>query len=246
MKTIAIYCVNYQSDHERDQYLSSIQRAADKAKSMVKVNVFVANNSEDHNPGYFGAVRELMQKNDPSGYDYSIISNVDLEMDEDFLTRLAQYECNADTGWIAPRIWSGYEGRDKNPARLVRPSLRRLKALSYFFRHPMLERLYTKTLYRRKKLMPHPAGRIYAGHGSTIILTKQYFARCGSIDYPVFLFCEELYLAEQCRKAGLTVEYVPDISVYDIEHVSIGKMPHSTYCRHNYEAVSYIISHFYQ
>ena len=95
--------------------------------------------------------------------------------------------------------------------------------------------------------MPSATGgaSVYAGHGSFIILTQAYLRRCGTIDYPVFLFCEELYLAEMCRRNGLAVVYVPHIRVNDTEHVSVGKMAHRDYCRHNLEAVSYIIRHFY-
>jgi hypothetical protein len=61
----------------------------------------------------------------------------------------------------------------------------------------------------------------------------------------MFLFCEELYLAESCRRAGLTVKYEPSIVVYDKEHVSIGKMPHSLYCKYNLKAMKYIIENFF-
>ena len=88
MKRIAIYCVSYNSDKERDHYLSSIQQAADKAADRVSVDVFVANNTQENNPGYFGSVKQLMQDVDQTAYDYSIISNVDLTMEEDFLKRI--------------------------------------------------------------------------------------------------------------------------------------------------------------
>ena len=109
----------------------------------------------------------------------------------------------------------------------------------------MVNWVYNHTLYKSKKLAKHERGEIYAGHGSFIILTKAYFERCGKIDYPVFLFCEEIWLAEKCRQAGLKVVYDPRMTIYDSEHVSIGKMPHDTYCRLNYDAVQYIIKTFY-
>ena len=61
MKRIAIYCVTYHSDKERDQYLASVERAAKKAGDKVCVDTFIANNTDDDNPGYFGAIRRLMQ-----------------------------------------------------------------------------------------------------------------------------------------------------------------------------------------
>ena len=246
MKRIAIYCVTYHSDKERDQYLASVERAAKKAKDQVSVDTFVANNTDDDNPGYFGAVRRLMQEHDPSVYDYSIISNVDLMMEEDFLAKLAAYECAEDTGWIAPQIWSDLEKRDRNPRQTSRYTLGRLKILRLFYRIPLLDTLYTKTFYRRKQFVRSQPGTVYSGHGSFIILTRKYIERCGRIDYPVFLFCEEIWLAEKCRQAGLKVVYAPRMTIYDSEHVSTGRMNHRYYCRLNYDAVQYIIKTFYR
>lgn len=245
MKRIALFCVSYQSDKERDNYLRSIHTAITKATGKVSVDIFVANSTKKDNPGYFGAVKRRMQEIDMNVYDYAIISNVDLQVEEDFFLKLADYNCAADTGWIAPQIWSNLEERDRNPKVLRRYSLRKLKILRTFYQFPILDTLYTRTFYRQKKYERHPAGEIYAGHGSFIILTQQYFSRCGKIDYPVFLFCEELYLAEMCQKAKLKVEYVPDLKVTDSEHASTGKMSHRFYCRCNDEAMQYIIKTFY-
>ena len=61
MKKIAIFCVSYNSDKERDQFLASINYAAKKAGDKVRVDTFVANNTKEDNPGYFGAIKQLMQ-----------------------------------------------------------------------------------------------------------------------------------------------------------------------------------------
>ncbi len=245
MKRIAIFCVTFNSDKELEQYQSSLEKAAAKAADKVTLDIFVARNTRDDNPGYFGGIKREMDKVDVTVYDYCILSNVDLMVDEDFFERLATYDCAGDIGWIAPRIWSNAEQRDRNPKILNRYSLRKLQILRTFYQFPILDTIYTKTLYRKKKFESHPAGDIYAGHGSFIILTKRYFERCGKINYPVFLFCEEIYLAEQCQKGGLRVTYVPDIKVTDTEHASTGKMSHHFYCRCNYEAMQYIIREFY-
>ena len=246
MKKIAVFCVSYCSDHERDLYLSTIRNAAQKASNIVDVDVFVSNNTKEDNPGYFGAIKRLMQQVDVNNYDYSIISNVDLMLEENFFQKLADYNCSEDTGWIAPQIWSNLEERDRNPKVLNRYSLKKLQILRTFYQYPILDTLYTSTFYKKKKYESHQAGQIYAGHGSFIILTRRFFELCGKIDYPVFLFCEEIYLAEMCRKAGLKVLYEPSLIVKDTEHASTGRMNHGFYCRCNYEAMQYIIKSFYQ
>ena len=246
MKKIAVFCVSYCSDHERDLYLSTIRNAAQKASNIVDVDVFVSNNTKEDNPGYFGAIKRLLQQVNAKDYDYSIISNVDLMLEENFFQILADYNCSEDTGWIAPQIWSNLEERDRNPKVLNRYSLKKLQILRTFYQFPILDTLYTSTFYKKKKYESHQAGQIYAGHGSFIILTRRFFELCGKIDYPVFLFCEEIYLAEMCRKAGLKVLYEPSLIVKDTEHASTGRMNHGFYCRCNYEAMQYIIKTFYQ
>ncbi len=246
MKRIAIFCVSYLSDKERDAYLASINIAAKKAVDKVIVDVFVANNTKEDNPGYFGAVKRMMDQKEMSIYDYSIISNVDLALEEDFFIKLADYECAEDTGWIAPQIWSAQESRDLNPKISERYPYFKLKILQFLHHHPSLHKLYSKTLYNRKRVHSSTEGSIYAGHGSFIILTKKFIERCGTINYPIFLFCEEIYLAELCRVAHLNVTYTPNLRIFDREHISTGKMSIKEYSRLNYEAVSYILNEFYQ
>ena len=245
MKKIAIFCVSYNSDKERDQFLASINYAAKKAGDKVRVDTFVANNTKEDNPGYFGAIKQLMQDVDVTIYDYSIISNVDLTVEEDFFLKLADYNCAEDSGWIAPQIWSLFEKRDRNPEITHRHSKKKLELLRLLYKFPILDTLYTKTLYRSKRLISHETGAIYAGHGSFIILTKKFIETCGKIDYPIFLYGEEIYLAEQCLRGGLKVMYVPEIIIYDSDHVSTGKINHKIRCRYNYDAINYIIKSFY-
>ena len=162
MIRIAVFCVSFESDKEKDQFLSSIEQAKKIAMELVSVDVFVACNTRNNNPGYFGAVRLLMNQVDLGTYDYVIISNVDLVIEEDFFIKLANYQCEKDIGWIAPQIWSEKEKRDKNPRQTVRYSLRKLKLLRLGYQYPWLDTLYTKTLYKRKKMDKKRPGLVYS------------------------------------------------------------------------------------
>ena len=121
MKHVAIFCVTYHSDKELEQYEASLRKAAEKAKDEVEVDIFIAQNTKEDNPGYFGGIRRQMEKVCVETYDYCILSNVDLTVEEDFFVKLAAYDCQEDTGWIAPQIWSQLEGRLSRP--LQRPAL---------------------------------------------------------------------------------------------------------------------------
>ena len=261
---IAIYCVNYHSQDRLVHYLESIDEAIQQTQGDLTLEVIVTDNSvpsetisytpksfvlhvlaSGENKGYFGAVKLGMEKFAPQGYDYVIISNVDVVIDPSFFTKLSAYQDSENTGWIAPQIYSHLEQRDRNPKILRRYAKRKLQVLKIKFRFPMVNWVYNHTLYKSKKLAKHERGEIYAGHGSFIILTKRYFEACGIIDYPVFLFCEEIYLGEQCQQHGLKVMYEPEIRVADAEHASTGTFRRSKYCQYNYQALCYILKKYY-
>lgn len=265
MMNVTIMCVNYHTYDLLRNYIRSVEVAAARAKGTAAVKVFVADNTErspqpfdygsdtievkvfpyHENLGYFGGIGRLWGDAGTADCDYLIISNVDVVMSEDFFTTLNATDANG-TGWIAPKIFSTLEKRDRNPKIVARYTLRRLQVLRLMFKYPLLHRLYVSTLYRRKKLGTHQPGPIYAGHGSFIILTKEYIRKCGRIDYPIFLFGEEIYLAEKCRDKGLAVIYSPNIAVHDNEHASTGDMHLSTYYHYNYKALDYVIRTFYR
>ena len=265
VKHIAIYCVNYHSYDSLEKYLQSIDRAVEKSQEPLTLSVFVADNSvpctpvgyeprhfslrvlpTGENKGYFGAIQYLMRQMSPLEYDYCIVSNVDVLLDDAFFTNLCTCEPDEMVGWIAPEIYSRIERRDRNPKILQRYPRRKLQILKTLFRIPPLYNLYTHTVYKSKKLLHHEAGPIYAGHGSFIILTQQYFRLCGIIDYPVFLFCEEIYLGEQCRLHQLKVIYDPTIRVTDAEHASTSTIRRSKYCEYNFQAISHILETYYK
>ncbi len=262
-KYIAIYCVTFFSYEKLDLYLRSIDNAINK--EIVELTVFVADNTTHNqkpityipqhyqlevakiykNYGYFAAIHLLMQEHSPFNYEYVIVSNVDVQIEEGFFQSLYELKCKNNIGWIAPKIYSTQEKRDKNPQILKRYSKQKLQTLRFLFKHPWLYTLYTQTLYKRKKIFIYTKRNIYAGHGSFIILTRQYFQACGIINYPIFLYGEELYLAENCRIHKLNVDYNPSLVIYDSEHVSTGSLKNDVHCNYNHEALTYILKHYY-
>lgn len=246
MKKIAIYCVNYNSYDSLERYMASIDEAVRCSATEVECHKFIADNTPpNENIGYFPAIRKLMQENPPFDYEYVIISNVDVLLPQDFFTQLCALNVESDTGWIAPEIYSQTEHRDRNPKILNRYPKRKLEVLRTLFSFPPLYNLYTLTLYKSKKLLTHKRGQIYAGHGSFIILTNEFMKRCGIINYPVFLFCEEIYLGEECKQGNLKVMYEPSVKVIDSEHASTSSFRRSRYCRYNYDAICHILRTYY-
>lgn len=202
-----------------------------------------------NNLGYLrGAGAIINSEENIEQYDYVIISNVDLSMPEDFFVKFSNLNFQEEkVGWLANRIWTKAEKRDKNPKILRRYSKNKLQMIRLLYKYPILDWLYTNTMYRRKSGYKECFEQnIYAGHGSFIILTKEFFKNSSKIEYPVFLFGEEIFLAEICQRKNLKVRYIPDLVIYDNEHTSTGKMKRKFYYKCNLEAINYLLHTFYE
>lgn len=263
MIKIAAVCVNYNSYNEAATFLDSLEVAKENCGAF-QLDVFMADNSSQKqdfknrwrfnlavqhfpNIGYFGAAFKIINTVDILKYDYTFISNVDVCVSADFFDTLIHLKTKEDTAWIAPQIYSNCERRDKNPQRLNRPSAKRIKQLLFLYSHPFVMNIYEKTFYKRKvHVRIHEAGtEIYCGHGSFIILTKEFFKKYTAIEYPCFLYCEELFLGELIQNAGLKVVYEPSLKVIDDEHISTGLLPNKAYYAFNLESLRYIYKMFY-
>lgn len=192
------------------------------------------------NPGYFGAARlalEAVWKNRLP--DWVIVSNVDIRLPQvDLLARIA--ELPTGFGVIAPRIVSGNTGLDQNPFMRRRPSkfrsfLNRIIPRVQLLYWMLLAQCHVKRairsrILRSKRFAPpaKPAGEstnIYAPHGSFILFNREYFERGGNLRSGAFMYGEEIFVAETCRRIGLNVTYLPALEVLHDEHVSTAGNP---------------------
>jgi GT2 family glycosyltransferase len=189
------------------------------------------------NSGYLGGARFGISnylKVHPTP-DWVIISNVDLLItDARFIQKLTALKCAPHVGAVAPRIVSALTGRDQNPFMRYRPSALRMHFYKWSYRSRLalnIHELTSAAFHRLRsafgRLATPSAGvahdvskRIYAPHGSFLILSKEYFLAGGSLDFPCFLFGEEIYLAETLRKLKLDVIYEPSLEVVHQEHKS--------------------------
>jgi GT2 family glycosyltransferase len=247
-------------------YLDSINEAVQKVKNELAVEVMISDNTTDnyedintekythitvksfplhYNWGYLGGISEII-KNIPeirfNEYVYIIISNVDILLPHDFFERLMDCNFNENVAWIAPQIYSQKEKRDRNPKILRRPDIKHINKLQLLYTYPLLYKVYTAIFYKIKYRNSGISnrGEIYAGHGSFMIFSGDFFERNRDFKYPSFLFGEELFLAELVRNSNAIVFYEPTIVVNDIDHTSTGKLKRTEYCKMNYDALTKI------
>lgn len=197
------------------------------------------------NLGYFGGAN-LGLRNYLAHYpipEWIVICNVDIEFkDPAFFTTLSQSGMADSVGVVGPRIWSARFQRDLNPKIRRRPTRRRMLLYKAIFANYYIQAAYELlsvakyslkeqiSSIRTRFLKSSPkdtvdggcGAPIYASHGSCMIFSRKYFLSGGSIEYPIFLFGEEIFVAETVRQLGLSVVHCPQLWVFDKEHASTG------------------------
>ena len=220
MKKILLICVTYHSDKELHAFVESVRRAAERVKRKMQVDIEVADNGQD-NKGYLGGALPIYNAK-AKGYDYVSISNVDLELAEDFFKQLLAVETER-IGWIAPDIYTEKINKHENPHILLRPTKRNFIIWNIIYSSTLIYRLY-HCLYilKSQNTKISPACEIYAGHGSFMLFTKAFANAYPELQFPGFMYGEEIYMAELVRAAGLQVQYMPTLHIANTGNVNTG------------------------
>ncbi|MCI8485301.1 MAG: hypothetical protein HFH41_13335 [Lachnospiraceae bacterium] len=265
---ILLICVLYNSYEAFEKYIKSIENALFNSNGQVELDICVVDNSNEpidiqnnyknvrvrqiithDNLGYFGGVKFAINSGNYrlSDYSYYIISNVDLIMDHTFFSELGKINLDKNIGCVAPSIWSDIEHGDRNPKMIDRTNAKKLKLLRIMYKFPLLHMFYEKAFYlrRRKKVQDQRETYIYAPHGSFMLFTSSFRTFLSVMNYPVFLFGEEIFIAENLRKNHLKTVYQPCLKIYDAEHVSTGTLKSKAYYRYNYEAVDMLLRRYF-
>ena len=214
------------------------------------------------NRGYFGAARFALDHYLANGRllpNWVIVCNHDVTIkDREFLERLLREDSGA-VGVIAPRIQRQPSQSDQNPFMRNRPGRLRWAQLRLVGSNYALAILWD-WLWRRKsafkswfaaKCNQSTSGKnarrefIYAPHGSLIIFSRRFFEAGGYLDKELFLYGEEISVAEMCRSLSLPVIYEPTLRVAHNEHQSTGKaLTRFTYeCQR--KAIQYLTSRYF-
>lgn len=199
------------------------------------------------NLGYFGAARcglDQWYADRDHLPEWILVSNVDIRLsDSNFFDVLATVESDI----VAPSIVSPSSGRDENPHLVDRPTELQVARGARINRHYVLGqlvRLYGEVVAvrRSRKTAPPQFGErpIYAPHGSLICFSRRYFLAGGTLDHGVFLYGEEISVAEQARAIGATVTYVPRLRAEHSRHVSTGVLQSRAVAAYSRDASEYV------
>jgi GT2 family glycosyltransferase len=207
------------------------------------------------NLGYFGASRhalEYLQKT--SGLpEFFIISNFDLEFDSHrFLDELEAVCNSADAAVIGPHIVSSLSGAALNPMyaeRLSQGKLQRLLFVTSFY--PFF--LLYQWLHHIKRKLSGTAPEtsmsrryVYAVHGSFMIFRRAYFDAGGTLDFGSFLYGEELFVAEECRRTKQLLSFEPSLKMTHREHTTTGIYKNAAHMKWLHQSVRFIRDKYYE
>ena len=186
--------------------------------------------------------------------DFAILSNSDVTIQNmSFISELISKHSNSKNAVIGPSIISSLTGHNQNPMYEHRLSKTRLQLILLFFSNYLLYIIYnTLALIKRKLFMPSANIKnnitkdVYALHGSFIVFKSDYFNSGATLNYPAFLFGEELFIAEQCIKKNLTQQYDSSLSVIHHEHQTTSVFKNRKLLAYHFEALNFIYKTYYK
>jgi GT2 family glycosyltransferase len=217
------------------------------------------------NLGYFGGAKlgysAGRQHFGDVGLKAVLLSNTDIEFpDTTFfddlrreIQKIEEGSKSREIGVLAPRIESSLTGKSQNPLYWQKPSRMKFVALSLIYRcymfavvHRLLSKV--KAMLLKSRIASREIGEptsVYAAHGSFMIFLREYFGRGKGFDYPEFLFCEEIYVAEQCSASKLKIQYLPALRVIHREHSTTGLIPSRNIVRYLRRSHSFCKNHYF-
>jgi GT2 family glycosyltransferase len=188
------------------------------------------------NRGYFGAAKFAYDHYLRQGRElpnWTIVCNHDVIIDDpEFLLKLFSQEWRS-VGVLAPRVRLAETGADQNPFMRHRPGWFRRASLRLVYSNYSFACLWDWLSYKKRALNQRinsissrrvfTRENIYAAHGSCFMFSKQFFAAGGFFDDDLFLYGEEISVAEICRFLGLSIIFEPALNLLHNEHTSMGQ-----------------------
>lgn len=275
MKKVVFFIINYKSDDFLFRFLDSVYQAkqevdisldivvldnsekSEKENQNIKTKLeneklSVTFQSNDKNLGYFGPIpiaQEYLRTRDS---DYVIYCNPDLRLDKQFLKELLNSSVN---GVIAPAIISESKNIDQNPKYLSKLSLEKMQRLKLIYGNSILYTLFflmadfkeflEKFLKKGKTITKQPIKNIYAPHGAMFIFKNIDFFKSLK-EFPCFLFGEEIFIAEEALKNNVSIDYMPQLRVFDIRHASISLLSTKFKRELYYSSINYLFKEYYK
>lgn len=244
MKKIVFLLVNYNNSKETIEFTNKVLLLEEKDS----IDICIVNNSNEteyeslhqefnsnkavkimhssKNLGYLNGANYALESLNKNEYVYYIVCNTDMDFPEkEFIKNLLDFKKPSKTMIIAPKILKTDDNANQNPYYKKKPSKKKFLIWKFFYKNDVSFYMYMKVNQIRKKFnkgleLNGVIGDevIYAAHGSFMIIHQSFFYNKGTLKYPMFLYGEELYLANQVEKLQGNVFYKDDLLIMHNEH----------------------------
>lgn len=204
--------------------------AIDAAKIQLPCGSTLRALSPGANIGYFGAMSMAIQHAPGKDLLYRVLCNPDLEFrDPTFFTRLLDLSLERRSAVIAPSILSTRNAIDQNPYLCEPPSaalLRRWKVVysswAAYVANDLAYSVKAVAMPRKRRPSVVAPGPIHAPHGAMMVFAETFLQQERMLKQVPFLFAEELFIGEICRRNDWLVRYEPSLRVWHREHATTG------------------------
>jgi GT2 family glycosyltransferase len=204
------------------------------------------------NRGYIGAAADgytYCKKNDIE-FDYFVLMNFDLMLNDSLLFKnLVVKAKQLGSALSAPQVMDKNSGVKMNPMyreRLPKSHLARLIRTTSFWPVYLAYQILHKI---KRKISPKGASPIqsgcYALHGSFLGFAPSFFEKGGKLNYGSFLYGEEIFIAEQCRKLNLSLNLISEFQIVHDEHSTTGKWKNKAHMLYLHQSLIYLNSTYY-
>lgn len=158
-------------------------------------------------------------------FDFLVICNPDIEL-KSFPKKLI---CGMQNCIIAPEI-KKLNGKHQNPHYSVRmPFVEWIEYMGFKKNYKLciyigigITKIRNRIKLVKRESCKSQIDRIYAAHGSCVLIGKEVLDKCGEIyDENMFLFAEENHLAQLAKKNGIYTYMIPGLKVVHKEDGSV-------------------------
>ena len=129
---------------------------------------------------------------------------------------------------------------------LTRPTKRNFRIWSIIYSCTWIYRIYYRLhLLKNKQQKVYPECTIYAGHGSFMLFTKAFVQEYPVLQFPGFMYAEEIFFAELVRRAQQHVLYTPALHIDNTGNINTGKINQKQKSAWNKESLRAIYKQFF-
>lgn len=179
------------------------------------------------NVGYLNSLLMTLDEVNINDYQYFVLSNTDIEYEtQRFFDSLQSKEYDRSIGCIAPDVYSALTNTHSNPHYKERIKKSKIKRNIFIFSHPLLAKVYFSLAKRKTAAKSNKEGScyVYAPHGCFMIMTREFISKIKGQRYPVKMYTEEGWVAENLIKNKMKCFYDNELSVIHREHGTTGML----------------------